>query len=130
MTKISVLMSLYYKETAHNLEQCLESLANQTLPADEIVVVKDGTLTYALEKALLEWQEKLPLKIIGYTENKGLAYALNYGLQYCSHELVARMDSDDICMPDRFKKQVKYLEMNKDAVIVGTSLLEFYEGNL
>jgi glycosyltransferase involved in cell wall biosynthesis len=125
--KVSVLMSVYYKETPRNLDQCLESLANQTVPANEIVVVKDGELPVALEETLVSWQKKLPLKIVGYEENKGLAYALNYGLDYCSNELVARMDSDDICLPDRFEKQLEYFKHNKDAVIIGTSILEFYE---
>jgi glycosyltransferase involved in cell wall biosynthesis len=129
MPKFSVLMSIYYKEAPDNLDQCLESLANQTVPANEIVIVKDGILPAGLEKTLLSWQEKLPLKIVGYEENKGLAYALNYGLDYCSHELVARMDSDDICLSDRFEKQISFFERNQDTVIVGTNLFEFYEGD-
>ena len=127
MIKFSVLMSIYSKETASNLNQCFESLSIQTLPATEIITVKDGLLPNELNQVLFLWHEKLPLKIIGYEENKGLAYALNYGLQFCSFELVARMDSDDICMPDRFEKQIKYFEEHDEAVIVGSSILEFYE---
>jgi glycosyltransferase involved in cell wall biosynthesis len=118
-------MSIYYKETPHNLDQCLESLASQTLPADEIVIVKDGILPVELEEILQSWQEKLPLKIVAYEDNKGLAYALNYGLNYCSHELVARMDSDDICLPDRFKKQINYFEKNNDIVLLSGYISEF-----
>lgn len=128
MIKFSVLMSLYYKEVPEYLNECLESLAVQTCPATEIVIVKDGLLTEELEKILSLWQNKLPLTIVGYEENKGLAYALNYGLQFCSYELVARMDSDDICMPDRFEKQIKYFEEHKETVIVGANILEFYDG--
>ena len=126
----SVLMSVYYKENPDFLNNSLESLAIQTLPATEIVVVKDGILTEELGKILLLWQIKLPLKIVGYEENKGLAYALNYGLQFCSYELVARMDSDDVCMPDRFEKQIKYLGEHKEAVVVGSNIFEFYENNI
>jgi len=122
-------MSVYSKETVGSLNQCLESLAVQTLPATEIIVVKDGLLSNELDRVLLLWQEKLPLKIIGYKENKGLAYALNYGIQFCTYELTARMDSDDICIPDRFEKQIKYFEEHKNAVIVGSNILEFYENN-
>ncbi len=127
MPYFSVLLSVYHKETADNLNQCLESLAAQTLPADEIVIVKDGKLTNELEEALAIWQMKLPLKIVGYEENKGLAYALNYGLDYCSYEYIARMDSDDICVPDRFERQIMYFEEHKDATIVGAGITEFYE---
>jgi glycosyltransferase involved in cell wall biosynthesis len=125
MNKISVLMSIYYKETYLNLEQCLESLANQTLTADEIFIVKDGTLTDSLDKTLSEWKKKLPLRIVGYKDNKGLAYALNYGITYCSNELIARMDSDDICVSDRFEKQIKYFEENPDIDLLGGYILEF-----
>jgi glycosyltransferase involved in cell wall biosynthesis len=127
MPKISVLMPVYYKESYRNLCQCLESLANQTVQADEIVIVKDGMLSVELEKALLSWQDKLPLKIVGYKENKGLVYALNYGLNYCSHELVARMDSDDICLPDRFEKQALFFERNRDVVLLSGYISEFNE---
>jgi glycosyltransferase involved in cell wall biosynthesis len=127
MPKFSVLMSVYHKETSYNLDQCLLSFANQTLPADEIVVVKDGILTDALEKTLFEWREKLPLRIVGYKENKGLAYALNYGLNYCSNELIARMDSDDICVSNRFEKQSRHFEENPDIDLLGGFIYEFID---
>jgi glycosyltransferase involved in cell wall biosynthesis len=125
MSQFSVLVSVYHKEVSRNLEQCLDSLANQTLPADEIVIVKDGMLPRELEETLLLWQGKLPLKIVGYSENKGLAYALNYGLKYCSNELIARMDSDDICLPDRFEKQIRIFENNQDLVLLSGYISEF-----
>ena len=127
MNNISVLMSIYDKETPHNLDQCLESLANQTFPATEIIIVKDGILTDELDNLLDIWQKKMPIKIVGYEENKGLAYALNYGLQFCSYDLIARMDSDDICLNDRFEKQIKYFSEHKKTVILGSNIFEFYE---
>jgi len=123
----SVLLPIYYKETVNNLNQCLESLAAQTLPAAEIIIVKDGLLPNELNEVLILWQGKLPLKIIGYEENKGLAYALNYGIQFCTCEFIARMDSDDICAPNRFEKQIKYFEEHDKTVIIGSNILEFYE---
>lgn len=129
MINFSVLMSIYDKETLSNLNQCLESLYIQTLPATEIIIIKDGVLPNELDRTLLLWKKKLPLKIVGYEENKGLAYALNYGLQFCSYELIARMDSDDICLPNRFEKQIKYFEEHDEAVIVGSNILEFFEDN-
>jgi glycosyltransferase involved in cell wall biosynthesis len=129
MTDFSVLMSIYYKETADNLNQCLESLASQTLQAAEIVIVKDGKLTDGLEECLVFWKNKLPLKMVGYEENRGLAFALNYGLEFVSCDLVARMDSDDICLPDRFEKQIAFLKEN-NASIVGSDILEFYDKKL
>jgi glycosyltransferase involved in cell wall biosynthesis len=118
-------MSVYYKEIPDYLNECLESLANQTLPATEIIIVKDGLLGESLEQILSVWQNKLPIRIVGYEENKGLAYALNYGLQFCSHELIARMDSDDICVPDRFEKQIKCFEQNTNIVLLSGFISEF-----
>jgi glycosyltransferase involved in cell wall biosynthesis len=125
MLEFSVLMSIYYKETASNLSECFESLANQMLPAVEIIVVKDGTLAPELEECLADWQSRLPLKIVGYEENRGLAYALNYGIPFCSYELVARMDSDDVCVPHRFEKQVSYFNENKNVVLLSGYIDEF-----
>jgi glycosyltransferase involved in cell wall biosynthesis len=127
MTNISVLISIYYKEHAEYLNQCLESLATQTVPATEIIIVKDGTLTDELENILSVSKEKLPLKIVGYKENRGLAYALQYGLKFCSYELIARMDSDDICIPDRFEKQIKYFNKNINIDIAGGYISEFID---
>jgi glycosyltransferase involved in cell wall biosynthesis len=59
-----------------------------------------------------------------------LAHALNYGLQYCSYELVARMDSDDICMPDRFEKQIDFIQRHDEIALVGSNILEFYDSSI
>jgi glycosyltransferase involved in cell wall biosynthesis len=125
MTDFSVIIPVYFKETASNLHDCLKSLSEQTVPATEIVIIKDGFLTEELEDVLNEWLKKIPLKIIGYEENKGIIYALNYGLGFCSYELVARMDSDDICLPNRFEKQIKYFEENNDVVLLSGFISEF-----
>jgi glycosyltransferase involved in cell wall biosynthesis len=118
-------MSIYPKESPEFLGRCLESLTVQILPAAEVVIVKDGILTKELEDDLLVWCHKLPLKIVGYQENRGLAYALNYGLQFCTNDLVARMDSDDISLPDRFEKQIYFFEKNRDVVLISGYISEF-----
>lgn len=94
----TVLQSVYRKDNPIFLAQSLQSIADNTLLPEKVVLVKDGTLTPELESVIAEWQEKLPLHVVGYEENKGLAYALNFGLQFVETELVARMDSDDICL--------------------------------
>lgn len=124
--KLTVLQSVYKKDNPRYLHECFYSIANQTLPANKIVLVKDGVLTPDLEKVINDWQGKLPLQVVGYGENKGLAYALNYGLQYVDTELVARMDSDDICYPDRFEKQVIQFEVDPSIMILGGGIEEFY----
>ncbi|UTC51146.1 glycosyltransferase [Treponema sp. OMZ 855] len=124
---LSVLMSVYYKEKTQYLDECMKSLSMQTRPAEEIVCVKDGSLTPELDAILEKWKERLPLKIIGYEQNKGLAYALNFGLQHCAGELIARMDSDDIACTDRFYRQMIFMGKNPNVVLSSGYVKEFYD---
>lgn len=128
MRKYSVLMSLYIKEKPEYLKQSINSMLNQTLMPDEIVIVKDGPLTAELEELLKEYSGKYPelFNIIVSEKNIGLGLALNLGLNNCRNELVARMDTDDISLPKRCEKQLKAFEEDNDLIIVGTMVDEFY----
>lgn len=125
--KFSVLMSLYYKERPGNLNSCLESLVSQTLSAHELILVLDGPIPDDLKQVIEQYVPYLNIVIVPIDINVGLGRALNHGLKYCSHDIVARMDTDDICKPNRFELQM--LEFNKDPslVMVGSSIIEFDE---
>lgn len=123
--KFSVLMSLYVKEQPHFLMECFESLVAQTLPADEIVLVFDGEITPALEAVVKEYQQKLPVHIVRLAQNVGLGKALNVGIQHCRNEWIFRMDTDDICHPERFAKQAAFIAQHPDVDIFSTQLVEF-----
>ncbi len=123
--KFSVLMSLYFKEKPEYLTECFESLKNQTVQADEIVVVFDGAITPELEQVVQNFAEILPLNIVRLEQNQGLGKALNHGLTHCRNEWVFRMDTDDICIPERFEKQVTFIEQNPDTIIFGGQIAEF-----
>ena len=125
MIKFSTLISIYEKESPEFFRQALNSLKAQTLPADEIVIVKDGTVGSELESVLTQYATKLPLKVVGYEQNRGLGYALAFGLQHCRYDWVARMDADDIAVKDRFEKQIAYLEQHPEIGLLGSSTLEF-----
>ncbi|CAK2003755.1 Amylovoran biosynthesis glycosyltransferase AmsE [Vibrio crassostreae] len=124
-SKFSVLCSLYYKEEPAYLEQCFDSLAWQTLEANEIVVVHDGPLNSGLYDVLATWKKKLPIKEVMLPENVGLGEALNAGLKECSYELIARVDTDDINHIDRFKKQIGYMDENIDISALSCDINEF-----
>lgn len=126
---LSVLQSVYFKDNPNFLSTSLESLKKQTLPADKIILIKDGTLTPELEAIISYWEDKLPIKVVGYEQNRGLAHALNYGLQFVDTDLVARMDSDDIANPERFEKQIEYFNTHNDCEILGSGIIEFYNSN-
>lgn len=129
--KFSVLMSVYKKEKKSNLIECFESLLNQTLKADEWVIVKDGPLTPELDETIDVYQAKNPglIKIVVLDKNVGLGLALREGVKNCSNKYIARMDTDDISLPDRFEKQVKFMEKNYDIDISG-GFIEEFEGNI
>ena len=124
-TMFSVLVSIYHKEQPSYLERALLSLHEQTLQADEIVIVEDGPITTELDTVITRWEKNLPIKRIPLEKNVGLGEALAIGLLECSYEIVARMDADDICRSDRFEKQIAFLEDNLDVDIVGTAITEF-----
>lgn len=128
MQKYSVLMSLYIKEKPEYLNLAIKSMVEQTLKPDEIVVVKDGKITDELQRVLDKYDNENPglFNIVGYEKNRGLGLALNYGLECCKNELVARMDTDDISMPNRCMKQVKAFEEHPEYAIVGSAVDEFY----
>ncbi|MDG2941558.1 glycosyltransferase family 2 protein [Exercitatus varius] len=125
--KFSVLMSLYFKEKPEYLRASLQSLADQTVPADEIILVLDGPITAELENVLDEFQTKLPLKTVPLAHNVGLGKALNEGIKAARNEWLFRMDTDDICKPERFAKQVEYIEQHPDVVMFSTQIAEFDE---
>jgi glycosyltransferase involved in cell wall biosynthesis len=123
----SVLLSLYFKENSSYLKKSLDSIFNQTVFPAEIVLVKDGILTPELDNIIEEYKLKYScLKIITLTKNLGLGPALNEGLKHCSYELVARMDTDDICKPNRFEKQLELFEQNPQIDIASSWMDEFY----
>ena len=126
MEKFSVLMSIYKKEKPEYLKQALDSLLNQTLLPDEILIVKDGLLTPELDKTLDEYAVKnKTIKFLEFEKNRGLGLALRDGVVACKNEIIARMDTDDISKPDRFKKQLNYLSQHPDITLLGTWIEEF-----
>ena len=122
MEKYSVLMSLYKKEHPEYLRLALDSMLNQTVKPDEIVLVEDGPLTPELYAILDEYPM---LHRVKNEKNLGLGLALNEGLKVCRNELVARMDTDDISKPDRCEKQLRRFEEKPELAIVGSHIDEF-----
>lgn len=128
MVKYSILQAVYKNDNPVYLDECFKSIKEQTYQPQEIILVKDGFVPEEIEDVLKKWEKDLPLTIVGYEANKGLAHALNYGMGFIKTEYTARMDSDDICYFDRFEKQLKVFENRNDLEICGTGILEFYDG--
>lgn len=123
----SVLMSVYEKEKPQNLSESLESILSQTVPPDELVLVCDGKLTDELNviiKAFESEYQKI-FRSVRLLENVGTGMAANEGIKACQNELIAKMDSDDICVPDRFQRQLMMFLKNPKLDMVGGYIEEF-----
>lgn len=129
MEKYSVLMSLYIKEDPTYLRQAIDSMLQQLVKPDEIIIVEDGPLTDQLYAVLREYTEAEPelFHIVKSEKNVGLGMALNLGLKECRNELVARMDTDDISKPNRCEKQLKAFQEDPALTIVGAYVDEFHD---
>ena len=123
--KISVLVSVHYGESVRYLSESLQSVGDQTLKADEVVLVEDGPIGFDLLEVIESYRAELNILTVKLPQNMGLAYALNKGLKQCTYELVARMDSDDVALPFRFEKQVKAFHDDPCLDIIGSFVKEF-----
>lgn len=122
----SVLMSVYDKEKPEFLSAAMQSIFNQTVKTDDFILVCDGPLTAGLDTTIEEMASVHPeLHVIRLEKNSGLGTALNVGMRHCRHELVARMDSDDISRPDRCEKQLNMFLKNPELSIVSGTVEEF-----
>lgn len=79
-----------------------------------------------MEQVLKEYSTNDKIKVYGYDENKGLGFALNFGVNKCRYDIIARMDTDDIASPDRFEKEILCLQ-EKKVDFVGSNTLEFID---
>ena len=126
MKKISVLMAVYNAE--ETLDTAINSILAQTYTNWQFIICDDCSTDNTYVK-LLEYKEKYPEKfiVIQNDKNSKLAYSLNHCLKYADGEYVARMDGDDVSLPERFERQIEYLEANPDVAVVGTSMIRFDE---
>lgn len=122
-------MSVYYKESSDNLEKSIGSMINQTIKADEFVLVEDGKLTEELYKVIEKFDKEQPglFKIIKLDKNIGLGPALERGVSECTNEWIARADSDDISISERMEKQIKRIKENPKIDIIGSNHIEFID---
>lgn len=124
---LSVLMPVYHKDKAEFFELALNSIEQQEGVYNELVVVGDGPLSDELYEVIDRHKKTGKLVYYEMEENKGLGAALQYGVLKCKGDYIARMDSDDVSEPNRFKEELEYLETHKDVSIVGGWISEFID---
>lgn len=124
----SIITSVYKNDKPEFVRVALDSmLVNQSVKPTEVVLVQDGPVPDGLSDLLAEYETKYPevMNIIRLEKNGGLGNALKLGTETAKYDLVARMDSDDICLPNRFEKQFEYMEQHPECDIVGGQMTEF-----
>lgn len=130
VSPFSVLLPVYDgDDPAHFRRAVASATRDQTLRPDEVVIVRDGPVRAGLAAALAATAGGaddlggVRVRVVELARNVGLAAALEAGLRECRHELVARVDADDICLPDRFAVQVPMVDGGLD--VVGSAIAEF-----
>lgn len=126
--KFSVLMSVYKNDDPVFLKGALKSIyEDQTRKPDEIVVVFDGPITSELQNVLNDFRRGKEDLVKYYPQevNQGLGEALRIGTEQCTGDYIFRMDSDDVSDPERFERQIEFVERHPEIDVVGTDIAEF-----
>lgn len=118
MVKVSIIIPVYNGE--RYVSEAIDSVLNQTYKDFEIIVIDDGSKDDTLN-ILMRYVEKIKWKT---QENKGQASAINKGIKMAKGKYIAYLDADDVCLPERFENQVKYLDEHPD---VGLVYADFYQ---
>lgn len=123
----SVLMSVYEKESVAYFRAAMDSVITQQPMPDEILLMQDGPVPSEMEAAIREYADKLGHRftLLRLEKNQGLGNALRIGVERARYSLIARMDTDDICVPGRFALQVAYMEAHPEVGIISGQIEEF-----
>lgn len=106
--KVSVLMAIDPQTNQTFVREALQSIViDQSVRPNQLVLVVDGPCCNSLKTLIGRFREEVELRVIHNKTKLGLAHCLNIGLDHCEHELVARMDADDVCYRERLERQVR-----------------------
>jgi glycosyltransferase involved in cell wall biosynthesis len=127
--KYSVLLPVYIKDNPEWFRIAVESMVNQTLPPDEILIAADGPVTEELEEIIRGYEANTELfTVLRYDVNVGRGALSKKVVPLCRNEYIARMDSDDYSLPGRCEAQMKFLAAHPDIGVCGTYMNEFIGG--
>jgi len=132
---VSVLVSSYNTKHVY-IKECLDSIKHQIGHNHiELVWINDGSDTLStmlLQKCLEQFKITTRFTTVKYHENEqnmGIGYSLHLGVQLCSHDIIIKMDSDDIMKQDRIEKQLDFMEKNPKIAVCGGQV-SFFEHNV
>ena len=129
---LTAIIPVYQNNTASQFSEAVKSVYQQTLLPDEILVVADGPVPPDVEAVIEIVKSKvvndkihIEVNYLEIEENVGLGEAMRQAVLLAKGDYIARMDADDICLPDRFERQMKCFEEDPDLSIVGGQISEF-----
>jgi glycosyltransferase involved in cell wall biosynthesis len=114
--KVTVLMSVYNGKKY--LREAIDSILGQTFTDFEFLIIDDGSTDSSAD--IIRSYSDPRVRFIRNEKNMGLTRSLNKGIRLATGEYIARQDADDISLPERLEKQVRFLDQNKDVGLVGT----------
>lgn len=124
----SVAISVYQKDNATFFDRALESItSNQTVKPDEVVLIVDGPVPNKINNVIGKYECLYPamFHIVRCEKNSGLGNALKLAVEKAKYALVARMDSDDVSVPNRFEQELNYFIEHPETDIIGGDITEF-----
>ena len=119
MPRVSVVTSVYNGEAY--VEECIDSILNQTFQDFEYIILNNGSTDRTLE--ILNRHTDPRLHII-HQDNLGISRSLNKGISLSKSELIVRLDADDYSLPNRLEKQVTFMEQHPEISFCGSRLKE------
>lgn len=125
---VSCLVTTYVREKAAYLAEALETVFAQEIAPDQLVLVLDGPVGADQEEVVARYEADARIAavdVVRLPQNRGLAGALNAGFERCTAEWVMRMDSDDVCHPDRLRLQLDYIVAHPEVDVVSSWTEEF-----
>jgi glycosyltransferase involved in cell wall biosynthesis len=118
LPRVTVLMPVY--NVSAYVSEAVESVLNQTYTDFELIIIDDGSTDDTLQKVNAFHDQRI--RVVRHERNIGYVHALNQGIRMAQGEFIARMDGDDICLPERFARQVEYLDRHFDVGVCGANV--------
>jgi glycosyltransferase involved in cell wall biosynthesis len=132
MSTVAIILPVYRGDNISFFKQSINSLIGQSYSNIKIIIGVDGTIGDKLKSCLVNFESNVKIKLFWFEQNRGLAIVLNDLLTYCfkeGYEYVARMDADDISMPERISQQVAFLQAHPSIDVVGGAIKEIDENS-
>lgn len=119
MPRVSIIMGVYNEKKIEDIEVAVDSIISQTYKDWELLICDDGSSNNTLDMLNEIKKKDNRIKILSYSNNNGLANALNYCIKKSKGEFIARQDAQDISYPERLEKEIDFLDKNREYDLVG-----------